>query len=166
MIFPCSIHCNSSIRIQFCKSIGCINTIKSAAINTKRYTDTIFYLAIRSCILLGNTFLSCFIQRTCSLEQCFLTIYFRRITCRDRGSFRFLVTVHFTHIKRIDSHLCCQNINCDLRSHIGLRRTVSTESRSPCMVSKYCCRFVTDRIDSITSACELRKSHGKQITKF
>ena len=166
VIFPCSIHCNCSIRIQLCKCVWCINTIKTTAIYTERYTDTIFDLAIRSCILFSHTFLSCFIQWTSCLEQFFFTVYFRRITCRDRTAFWFFVTVHFTDIEGVDSHLCSQNIYRNLRSHIRLRRSVSTECWTPCMVCKHCCRFVTDRIDSIACTCKLGKSHCKQITEF
>ena len=121
MIFPGCVHGYCSVRIQLCVRLRCINTVKTAAVNTGGYTDTIFISAVGCCILFGYAFLACFVQRTGFLVHFFQTVYVRFVACRNSGAFRFFVAVQLTDIERVHAHFCCEYIDRNFRSHEGLR---------------------------------------------
>ena len=166
VIFPRSVHSDGAVGIQLSVSLGCVNAVQTAAVNTGSNTDTVLVAAIGGSVLLSNASPTCLVQRTSHLVHFFQTVDIGRVAGGDGGLFRFLVAVQLADIEGIHAHLGGQNVDGDFRAHEGLGRTVSTECRAPGVVGEDGLGLVADGGDVVACANELAQTVSQQIAEL
>ena len=155
MILPGMKYGTGTVRIELNICEGTVFAVKSTAIYTTCKANTIFqFIRIHLC----QTFFCFIVNRAGFFIHFFQTEYFRFLTGRCGTSRTCSVNILITQFKWINSHLFCQYVNTYFRSHKGLRRTVSTESRTPCMIGTYSLALVSDIADIIPGTGELRET--------